>query len=90
MRNIAAALDAFGEDTGRYPTTAEGLDALVTPLDLEGWYGPYLERIHTDKWGASYRYTCLPDAADGFFELRSAGPDCTFGTPDDITYEPTP
>ena len=88
MRNIAAALDAFNDDTGRYPTTAEGLDALVMPPDCEGWNGPYLERMLTDKWGTPYRYTCLPAAADWFFELRSAGHDQTFGTRDDIIYQP--
>ena len=82
------ALDAFEEDTGRYPTTAEGLGALVMPPDCEGWNGPYLERMLTDKWGTPYRYTCLPPAADWFFELRSAGHDQTFGTRDDIIYQP--
>lgn len=53
-------LAAFERDTGRYPTTAEGLDALLhCPKGLEArWHGPYLEdeKILIDPWGEPYQY----------------------------------
>ena len=46
ISQVEVALDAFEIDTGRFPTTAEGLRALVTQptTDSEGWHGPYLRQ----------------------------------------------
>jgi general secretion pathway protein G len=55
---FGAALDAYRLDTGRYPTTAEGLDALWTqPGDLPAgvWRGPYLKKaVPPDPWQHPY------------------------------------
>lgn len=60
VENIVSALDQFQLDVGRYPTSAEGLDALVTqPADTPpNWNGPYLKRPSAlvDPWGAKYFY----------------------------------
>lgn len=56
---VLSALDAFHVDVGRYPTIAEGVDALlVQPDKTDGWAGPYLrsKRNLTDPWGAKLRY----------------------------------
>jgi len=56
--SFMAALDAYKSDTGQYPSTVEGLDALrVKPDGVENWQGPYLPRaIPRDSWGREYIY----------------------------------
>jgi general secretion pathway protein G len=59
IENFGSALDLFYMDTGRYPTTAEGLGALVQrPSDVEMWNGPYIKgaRVPADPWGNGYLY----------------------------------
>jgi general secretion pathway protein G len=59
IENFGSALDLFYMDTGRYPTTSEGLAALVQrPSDVEVWNGPYVKgsRIPADPWGNIYQY----------------------------------
>jgi type II secretion system protein G len=55
---FTAALDMFHLDVGRYPTTAEGLEALRTaPPETPRWQGPYLKHpIGTDPWGRPFYY----------------------------------
>ena len=56
---FSSALDLFYLDTGRYPTTSEGLGALVKrPASVEGWGGPYLKQnaVPNDPWGRPYEY----------------------------------
>jgi len=87
ISNIKTALDNFALSNGRYPTTLEGLNALVVaPAGLsESWGGPYLEQLPRDKWGHDYYYA-FPAAEDqNTYELASAGKDAEFGTEDDIT-----
>lgn len=52
LDSTAATLTMFREDTGRFPTDAEGLSALVTDPGLEGWTGPYLksDKAFNDPW----------------------------------------
>jgi len=73
---LSTALDAFKLDTGRYPTTEEGLEALVkAPPDIEGWDGPYLkkEEIPKDPWGHPYVYRCPGEHGD--YDIISYGDD---------------
>ena len=77
---LTAALERFYADTGRFPTEEEGLVALVRDPDVPGWNGHYVNLIQPDPWRTPYRYT-LTDAGP---EVRSAGPDRTFGTDTDI------
>ena len=54
MENIGSALDLFYIDAGRYPTTEEGLAALVQrPPGVSSWSGPYLKSagVPKDPWG---------------------------------------
>jgi general secretion pathway protein G len=70
------ALDQFRLDVGRYPTTEEGLQALVTqPSSEPNWNGPYLKKgVPADPWGKSYVYQ-QPGAHGGDFDLVSYGKD---------------
>ena len=87
IANIKTALSIFEVDVGRYPTTEEGLAALLkAPQALSGeWRGPYLAKAPLDKWGHDYIYL-MPGTDDPTsYDLSSAGPDGIPGTDDDIT-----
>jgi general secretion pathway protein G len=75
ISDFKLALQAFFADTSRFPTTAEGLDALVrNPGNLEGWNGPYLAKdVPLDPWGRAYVYKCPGE--HGEFDLYSYGRD---------------
>src|SRR5216683_804063 len=52
MEEIAAALDHFKSDVGRYPSSEENLKALLEkPANAPGWKGPYLVYFPKDPWG---------------------------------------
>jgi len=55
---FSGALDTYRLDNGKYPTTEEGLEALMEkPGDLPNWAGPYLKKeIPKDPWGNDYVY----------------------------------
>lgn len=69
------ALDNFRLDVGRYPTSDEGLNALLTrPGNAPGWNGPYLKKaIPLDPWGHPYSYSAPGSRSD--FEIISLGKD---------------
>lgn len=73
---IDKALQAYRFDTGRYPTTAQGLAALVTqPADEARWRGPYLQgELPADPWGGAYQYR-MPGRPGKDFDLLSLGAD---------------
>ncbi len=83
--SLSLALDLFEQDTGRYPSTNEGLDVLVEDPGLMGWKGPYLKSgIKPDPWGNAYEYEC--DSSNTMvYTLMSMGPDGAAGTEDDVT-----
>src|SRR6201987_1973459 len=59
IQSFSSALDLFYLDTGRYPTSSEGLAALVrTPSRIAGWAGPYLKggNVPSDPWNNPYVY----------------------------------
>jgi len=87
MRYLKTVLGNFELDNGRYPTTAEGLDALLScPPGLTAtWRGPYLERTdEVDKWGHPYHYSFPSPTDPTHYDLHSLGPDGIDGTADDI------
>jgi general secretion pathway protein G len=82
--NIAVALDLYELDTGKYPATEEGLDALLAkPASAVKWKGPYLKKQPLDPWGRRYMYKFPGDRA-GDYDLYSCGPDGAEGGADDI------
>jgi general secretion pathway protein G len=70
------ALDQFRLDMGRYPSTEEGLQALVAkPGGEASWAGPYLKKgVPADPWGRPYVYQ-QPGTHGGDFDLMSYGKD---------------
>lgn len=86
IANMEVVLDAFEIDTGRYPTTSEGIRALIEqPSNADGWKGPYLKRgIPKDPWGNDYIYRQPGQHNEFGYDLSSPGPDGQPGTTDDI------
>lgn len=75
IADLDKSLELFKLDVGRYPTAAEGLDALVKrPGAVNGWAGPYLKGgVPSDPWGNPYRYA--NPGPNGGIELLSLGSD---------------
>jgi general secretion pathway protein G len=69
------ALDTYRLDIGRYPTTEQGLNALlVRPQNEQKWNGPYLSKaVPLDPWGKPYNYKSPGE--HGEFDLWSFGKD---------------
>ena len=86
IAELETALAVFQLDTDRYPTTEEGLEALVEqPGNMVEWHGPYIERgIPSDPWGNPYVYRYPGQYSVSGFDLHSCGPDRQDGTEDDI------
>jgi general secretion pathway protein G len=75
IESFSNSLDLFYADTGRYPTTQEGLAALVErPSDADRWSGPYLRSnsVPNDPWGKQYVYRS--PGTHGAYDLISYGP----------------
>lgn len=86
ISQFEVALDAFEIDVGRYPSTSEGLKALIEkPSDAEGWQQPYLKRdVPRDPWGNDYVYKQPGQYNEDGYDLYSFGPDRKQGGGDDI------
>ena len=60
ISQLKSALDRYYLDAGSYPTTEQGLAALIaapsTGNDPADWSGPYIEKIPPDPWGHQYIY----------------------------------
>ncbi|MFA9217095.1 MAG: type II secretion system major pseudopilin GspG [Sphingomonadaceae bacterium] len=70
------SLDTYRLDVGRYPSTEEGLAALLTAPATAGakWNGPYLKKgVPPDPWGHPYQYRAPGSKAE--FEILSLGRD---------------
>jgi general secretion pathway protein G len=75
IRAIQSALAMFKTDTGRFPTTGEGLQALVANPGLKGYDSDgYLERVPKDPWGNPYIYIS-PGLHSKDYDLESLGKD---------------
>lgn len=71
---LEQALDQFRLDVGRYPTTPEGLNALVSSPGTDKWEGPYLKKgLPNDPWDKPYQYQC--PGSHGEYDLSSLGRD---------------
>ena len=73
---IGQALDLYKLETGRYPSSSDGLQALVTaPGGASNWNGPYWKKsqIPKDPWGNDYRYTS--PGQKGAYDILSLGAD---------------
>jgi general secretion pathway protein G len=75
MQSFASALDLYNLDTGRYPSSAEGLAALVQPTAGGAWNGPYLKgaALPNDPWNHPYIYRVPGE--HGPYDIMSLGSD---------------
>lgn len=80
LRNVAQAVDVSRQRNRRLPASLDELTQ-EDPNTKE----PYLDKVPNDPWGVPYRYVVI-DARRGRYTLRSAGPDGTFETDDDIVF----
>ena len=84
IEELGAALDLYKLEVGRYPTTEEGLQALVqAPAGTAGWRGPYLKKklVPKDPWGNPYRYAA--PGQHGVYDVYSYGADNRQGGEDE-------
>ena len=83
VQKIEAALAMYRLDTSRYPTTDQGMKALVVqPDNVRNWRpGGYLSKASVDPWGAPYRYRS-PGQGGTDYDVYSLGPDAEEGTPE--------
>ena len=88
--NLSSALDLFELDQGKYPTTEQGLEALISDPASGGtdstWKGPYLKKkkIPFDPWGKEYVYASPGSQNTESYDLSSLGSDGV-ESEDDIT-----
>lgn len=75
IKSFEQGLDQFYLDNGSYPSTDQGLKALVE--------GEYMKKIDKDPWKRDYNYSS-PGASGNPYEITSSGPDKQEGTEDDI------
>ncbi|GAB3409449.1 type II secretion system major pseudopilin GspG [Massilia agilis] len=76
IESFEKSLDTYRLDVGRYPTTEEGLAALIAaPASAAGkWNGPYLKKgIPLDPWGRAYQYRA--PGSKGEYDIISTGKD---------------
>ncbi|MCP4450185.1 MAG: type II secretion system major pseudopilin GspG [Planctomycetes bacterium] len=85
----ATAITLFEQDTGRYPSNEEGLNALVEDPQIPGWRGTYIESlvIPPDPWQREYKYAFPSELtpSETMYDIVSAGPDGIFNNLDDVT-----
>lgn len=88
--SLKVALVRYRMDLGDYPTTNEGIAALIAAPNgkSDRWRGPYIEspggKVPNDPWGEPYRYRFPGTKNKGGYDLYSIGADKSDGTEDDI------
>ena len=87
-QTMKTSLTTYRIQMGSYPTTAEGLQALITPPASKpgSWNGPYIVdgKIPKDPWDEPYQYAFPGTRNKDSYDLWSKGPDKQSGTGDDI------
>jgi general secretion pathway protein G len=75
IANLEQALDLLSFDLGRYPTSEEGLNALLNNPGNPNWKGPYLKKttVPKDPWQRDFIYRCPGQHGD--YDLFSLGAD---------------
>ena len=86
VATLVQALKLYKLDSGRYPTTEQGLNALVQkptsePVPMNWKTGGYLDKLPLDPWGTSYQYT-NPGTHNNEIDVYSFGADSKAGGTD--------
>ncbi|MGK3844939.1 type II secretion system protein GspG, partial [Enterococcus faecium] len=77
IERLGSVLDLYKLDVGSYPTTEQGIQALITkPADAENWNGPYLKGTTDpkDPWNHPWVYRNPSQRTGHDYDLCSAGP----------------
>jgi general secretion pathway protein G len=77
IERLATVLDIYHVDVGAYPTTEQGLQALIThPPGVKRWNGPYLkgEAVPEDPWGHPFLYRYPSERQGHDYDVYSLGP----------------
>jgi general secretion pathway protein G len=77
IERLGGILDIYKLDVGTYPSTEQGLQALITrPSGLTHWNGPYLkgEKVPEDPWGHAFIYRSPSQRPGHEYDLLSLGP----------------
>ena len=91
ISNFQSALETYQLDNGKYPTTEQGIKALIqkptSPPIPSSWKGPYLstKTVPKDPWGNEYKYLSPGKHNPESYDIYSYGPDGQEGGGDDIT-----
>ena len=86
IKQISEALNLYKSSFQEYPSTSEGLQALVASKDGRALF---MTSVPKDPWGRDYVYRFPGIQKQGGFDLISYGPDGVQGNDDDIVYVPT-
>jgi general secretion pathway protein G len=85
--NIPTALKLYELDNGAFPTTEEGINALLSaPGTARNWKGPYVEKKPLDPWGKEYQYKS-PGTHRSDFDLYSLGRDGVESSDDVVNWQ---
>ena len=91
LNSLRTALSMYEVDNGKYPTSEQGLQALLAKPagapEPKNWKGPYLQNmteVPLDPWGQKYQYVCPGTKNASGFDLFSSGPDGQPGSADDV------
>ncbi len=84
--SLATPLMSYKLAIGRYPSTEEGLNALLNAPESAGdrWKGPYVRSLPLDPWGNPYQYRYPAQKSKDGYDVWSMGPDGQNETEDDI------
>jgi general secretion pathway protein G len=77
IQRLESVLDLYKLDVGDYPSTQQGLQALIQqPADVSNWTGPYLKggQVPLDPWNHPYAYRDPSTRSGHDYDLCSAGP----------------
>ena len=89
--NLTLALKLYEVDNGRYPSTEQGLQALLakpaSPPVPKNWKGPYLEQEPLDPWKKLYSYRHPGTHPQRDYDLFSLGPDGTESEDDIVNWK---
>jgi len=88
VERLATVLDMYKLDVGTYPTTEQGLQALITqPQGVAHWNGPYLkgDKLPEDPWGHLFVYRTPGQRTGHEYDLYSLGPTGQATGPDDTS-----
>ncbi len=80
LARLSVAVERFRKDCGRYPTTEEGIAALMLNPGIENWQGPYVIRLRPDPWRRPFQYRL----ENGIPRITSMGADGIAHTEDDL------